>query len=115
MTAMLTDASAADSEIRSVVLDAVGRPPRSSLATAIESFILRRVDVTERLEHIAVPSLFVASDDRGDWSPQDAQRAAAVTPDASVVTIRGARTLIPLEQPEALADAVLAFWATRAA
>ena len=46
-----------------------------------------------------MPSLFVASDDRGDWSPQDAEAAAALAPDAEAVTIGAARTLIPLEQP----------------
>ena len=57
-----------------------------------------------------MPSLFIASDDRGDWSPGDAQRAAASSPHATAVTIAGARTLIPLEQPVAVAQAILAFW-----
>ena len=109
--AMLTDASAADPEIRRVVLDALRRPSRSSLARALQSFILDRVDVTDRLRDIRVPSLYVASDDRGDWSPTDAQRAAELTPNATAVTITEARTLVPLEQPERLAEAILAFWA----
>ena len=108
--AMLTDASAADPRIRQVVLDSLARPTRKSLGTALQSFILNRADVTAELADIAVPSLYVASDDRGDWSPEDAERAAALTPGARAVTIACARTLVPLEQPEALAAQLRAFW-----
>ena len=108
--AMLTDASAADDDIRRTVLDSLHRPSRTSMSRALRSFILNRIDVTDRLGDIRVPSLFIASDDRGDWSPDDAQRAAALTPGARAITIARARTLVPLEQPEAVAAAVLGFW-----
>ena len=75
------------------------------------SFILDRVDVTGELGRIRVPSLFVASDDRGDWSPEAARAAAALSPLARSVTISGARTLVPLEQPERLAAVITEFWA----
>ncbi|WP_136708066.1 alpha/beta hydrolase [Agromyces sp. H66] len=107
---MLTEASAADPEILGVVVGSLQRPTRASMASALRSFIIDRTDVTERLVEIRVPSLFVASDDRGDWSPDDAARAAALTPDATAVTIARSRTLIPLEQPRELADRILAFW-----
>ena len=67
--AMLTDASAADDATRRVVVESLARPTRRSMALAVRSFILDRVDVTAELADLAVPSLFVASDDRGDWSP----------------------------------------------
>ncbi|HET7800872.1 MAG TPA: alpha/beta hydrolase [Humibacillus xanthopallidus] len=108
--AMLTDASAALEPIRRVVTESLERPTRRSLALAVRSFILNRADVTAELADLTVPSLFVASDDRGDWSPADAEAAAALAPDAEAVTIRAARTLIPLEQPEALAVHVRRFW-----
>lgn len=111
LEAMLTDASRADEGIRQIVLDSLVRPERISLSTAAESFILNRVDVNDELAAICVPSLFVASDDRGDWSPDDAAAAAARTPGARAVTITGARTLVPLEQPEALATLLHDFWA----
>ncbi|MCP3420564.1 alpha/beta fold hydrolase [Nocardioides pinisoli] len=107
---MLTDASAAEEPIRRVVVDSLDRPSRRSTALAVRSFILDRRDVSDQLADLAVPSLFVASDDRGDWSPDDARRSAAATPDAEVVTITGARTLVPLEQPEAFAAHVRRFW-----
>ena len=59
---------------------------------------------------ITVPSLFVASDDRGDWTPEDAEAAAAVVTGARTVTIGAARTLIPLEQPQLMAEHVTRFW-----
>jgi pimeloyl-ACP methyl ester carboxylesterase len=108
--AMLTEQSAATPAIRHTVLDSLRRPTKASMSLALRSFILDRTDVTARLADIQVPSLFVASDDRGDWSPADAQRAASRAPGARVITITEARTLIPLEQPAALAAAVLAFW-----
>jgi pimeloyl-ACP methyl ester carboxylesterase len=110
LAGMLTDASAGQEAIRRVVVDSLDRPSRRSLANAVRSFILARVDVSAELADICVPSLFVASDDRGDWSPEDAEASAASTPGAAVVVVRGARTLIPLEKPEALAGHVRAFW-----
>lgn len=110
MAAMLTEASAGDEAIRRIVLESLARPARRSLTLAVRSFILNRVDVTPELVDLDVPGLFVASDDRGDWSPQAAEAAAALAPRAESVTIIGARTLIPLEQPTALAGHLLRFW-----
>lgn len=111
LDAMLTESSQADDQRRRIVLDALARPSRASLARALDSFILNRLDVNDELDDICVPSLFVASDDRGDWSPEDAAAAALRTAGARSVTITGARTLVPLEQPEALAALLQTFWA----
>jgi pimeloyl-ACP methyl ester carboxylesterase len=111
VAAMLTEASAADPGTLDTVLASLRRPTRTSMGLALRSFILDRVDVSDRIPDIAVPSLFVASDDRGDWSPGDAARSAATVPSAQVATIARARTLVPLEQPDALAGLVLRFWA----
>jgi pimeloyl-ACP methyl ester carboxylesterase len=110
LDAMLTEASAAEEAVRRIVVESLGRPTRRSMALAVRSFILNRLDVTAELEDLAVPSLFVASDDRGDWSPEDARAAASVAPDAEAMTIERARTLIPLEQPETLAEHLRRFW-----
>jgi pimeloyl-ACP methyl ester carboxylesterase len=108
--AMLTDESASTPAILQVVLDSLARPTKASMSLALRSFIIDRTDVTDRLADIRVPSLFVASDDRGDWSPADAQRAASLAPGAQVVTVAGARTLVPLERPAQLAATILGFW-----
>jgi pimeloyl-ACP methyl ester carboxylesterase len=110
LEAMLTEASQADAAVRRIVEESLARPGRRSMALAVRSFILNRVDVTAGLGDLAVPSLFVASDDRGDWSPEDARASAAVAPDADVVVVEGARTLVPLEQPARLADHLRRFW-----
>ncbi len=107
---MLTEASQRDEVVRTTVLQGLRRPSRASLSTAVGSFILNRTDVTGELTDICVPSLFVASDDRGDWSPEDAAAAARRTPLARVATVSGARTLVPLEQPGVLAALLRDFW-----
>jgi pimeloyl-ACP methyl ester carboxylesterase len=109
--AMLTDRAAADHEIRATVVDSISRPHRASMSRAVKSFILNRVDVTAELADITVPCLYIASDDRGDWAPEDAEYAARLTPNATAVTITGARTLVPLEQPAEVARLVTDFWA----
>jgi pimeloyl-ACP methyl ester carboxylesterase len=113
LDAMLTEASQADEGVRQVVLDSLARPGRASMSAALSSFILQRVDVNDELGDICVPSLFVASDDRGDWNPEDAVAAAARTPGARATSVSGARTLVPLEQPTALAALLHDFWAER--
>ncbi|MCD4532829.1 alpha/beta hydrolase [Nocardioides sp. cx-169] len=110
LDAMLTERSQGDPALCRVVLDSLARPDRASLSAALESFILNRADVNHELSDIAVPSLFIASDDRGDWSPEDAAAAAARTKGARVETVGGARTLVPLEQPEAVAALLNGFW-----
>jgi pimeloyl-ACP methyl ester carboxylesterase len=110
LQAMLTDASRDRAPLRQVVEESLARPTRRSMALAVRSFILNRVDVTAELADLTVPSLFVASDDRGDWSPQDSEDAAAVAPDAMAVTVERARTLVPLEQPAALSCHIRGFW-----
>lgn len=110
VSAMLTDASAKDEAIHGVVIDSLHRPSRRSMTHALRSFILNRLDVTDELAAIVVPCLYIASDDRGDWSPDEAIRAAALTPNATAVTVPRARTLIPLEQPQPVADHLRAFW-----
>ncbi|HWJ07909.1 MAG TPA: alpha/beta hydrolase [Nocardioides sp.] len=112
LDAMLTDASRAEAGVLGAVLDSLARPRRRSMALAVRSFILDRLDVTSEIGDICVPSLFVASDDRGDWSPEDAEAAAGLTPQATAVTIAAARTLVPLEQPAALAAEVVRFWSS---
>lgn len=111
VAAMLTDASAATPGILDVVIDSLNRPTRASMSHALRSFIIDRTDVSDRLPDLRVPSLFIASDDRGDWSPHDAERAAEQATGATALTIARARTLVPLEQPAAVAEAVMAFWA----
>jgi pimeloyl-ACP methyl ester carboxylesterase len=109
---LLTDESRTDPQSIGVVLDALALAGRRSSARAVRSFILNRVDITDLLPRIEAPSLFVAGDDRGDWSPEEAERAAALVPFARAGVIPRSRTLVPIEQPAALAAAIREFWAS---
>ncbi|MBA8793002.1 pimeloyl-ACP methyl ester carboxylesterase [Friedmanniella endophytica] len=109
--ALLSEASVADPAIRAVVDESLVRPSRRSLALALRSFVVDRTDVTAGMSRIAVPCLFVTGDQRGDWTPEAAERTAALVPGARAVTVPGASTLVPLEQPAALAAALRRFWA----
>ena len=112
LAGLLTDASAADPALRQVVLDSLERPTRRSLALAVRSFVAERRDVTALLPRLTLPALFVAGDERGDWRPEDARRAASLAPGASAVVVGGASTLVPLEQPATLAAELESFWST---
>lgn len=109
--AQLTDASRSDGRSLRVLTAALERTERRSLARAVRSFIVDRVDVTDALPSITVPALFLSSDDRGEWSPADAERAATLARSARSAVIANARTLIAVEQPAAVAEQLISFWA----
>lgn len=73
---------------RAPVLASRSRPSRACLSNARGCFIPNRADVAGELADIRVSSLLVASDDRGDGSPENA--AARPTPGARVATVAGA-------------------------
>ncbi|GAA1435270.1 3-oxoadipate enol-lactonase [Microlunatus lacustris] len=92
------------------VLDPLERAPRPAMARAIETAILHRTDLAWAARQITCPVLLVTTDDRGEWTPEQAAAMAAQMPDARVVTIAGSRVLPSIEQPAALAAALTAFW-----
>jgi pimeloyl-ACP methyl ester carboxylesterase len=109
--AQLTDFSrATDAAAVAIIRDSMGRQTRRSLSNTLASFIIGRRSLAAEAEQCRVPALFVASDDRGEWSPEDAAAAAARIPGARSVTVSWARTLVPVEQPAALAAAITQFW-----
>ncbi len=109
---MLTDESQTDPQAIGVVIDALALAGRRSTARTVRSFILNRVDITDLLPGIEAPALFVAGDDRGDWTPEEAEAAAALAPFARSAVVPGSRTLVPVEQPAALATLIREFWAS---
>jgi pimeloyl-ACP methyl ester carboxylesterase len=67
------------------------------------------LDAASRLERYRQPVLLA-------WAPEDplfpiahAERLAKIFPNARVEPIAGSRTLVPLDQPEALAASLLRF------
>ncbi|MFE0747520.1 alpha/beta fold hydrolase [Gordonia sp. NPDC058843] len=81
-----------------------------SMIPAIRTAILHRTDLTWAAEAISCPVLFVTTDDRGEWTPDEARAVARTMHDAREVTVRGARVIPAVEQPAQTVDAVLAFW-----
>jgi pimeloyl-ACP methyl ester carboxylesterase len=112
LAGMLTDESRTDPQAIGVVIDALALAGRRSTVRTVRSFILNRVDITDLLPRIEAPTLFVAGDDRGDWTPEEAEGAAALAPFARSAVVPGSRTLVPVEQPAALATLIREFWAS---
>ncbi len=111
ISAMLTDASAATPGIREVVVDSLDRPTRASMSHALRSFIIDRTDVTDRLADIDVPSLFVASDDRGTGAPRMRNVRRRLSPRRHSDHDRGSAHTRSARAARAVAQAILAFWA----
>ncbi|WP_168429199.1 alpha/beta hydrolase [Microbacterium sp. K24] len=108
--AQLIPAHAKNRAMTDVIDTALTRVSRQSVAATLSSFIINRADATHRLPRIGAPTLLVAGDDRGEWTPEVMEAAAALIPDARTRVITGARTLITVEQPAALAAEIVGFW-----
>lgn len=72
------------------------------------------LDAAERLRTFDRPMLLAWSSDDRLFPLADAERLAALLPDARLVIIPGTRALVPEDQPDLLADALLSFLATTA-
>ncbi|MBY4106684.1 alpha/beta hydrolase, partial [Rhodococcus fascians] len=81
---------------------------------AIETAILNRTDLNWAVQALTCPTLFVTTDDRGEWTPEEARAVVATMVDAREVTVSGARVIPALEQPDRLAEVVDEFWSRRA-
>ncbi|MCU1474397.1 alpha/beta hydrolase [Amnibacterium sp.] len=109
---VLTDRSARDPGTVGVIADALALAGRRSTVRTVRSFILNRVDIASLLPRVVAPTLFVAGDDRDEWTPEQAQAAARSVRDGRAVVLPDSRALLPLEQPAALARIIRDFWAT---
>lgn len=110
LSSQLTEESTGDAFIRDLAVEAMRRPDRAGVARAIKSFILERADLSGELHNITAPTLFVASSDRGEFTPRDAQLASRSVRAGSWAVADGARALIPLEQPQWLIKQIEEFW-----
>lgn len=109
--AQLTDYSrAADPVAIDIISESMRRQSKRSMSTTFQSFVIGRRDLSLQSRVGAAPALFVASDDRGQWSPEQAAAAAAERHGARAVTVSWARALVPVEQPNALVREIVAFW-----
>ena len=86
------------------------RVTNAAMVNAIATAILNRTDLSWAVNKIDCPTLFVTTDDRGEWTPAEARAVAATMTDAREVTVRGARVIPAIEQPAALSTAIIQFW-----
>lgn len=109
---LLTAESRTEPGTVGAVVDALALAGSRSRTRAVRAFLLNRPDLTDLLPRIEAPSLFVAGGDGGDWSPEEAERDAALAPFARTAAVRGARGLVPLERPGPLAALIRDFWSS---
>jgi pimeloyl-ACP methyl ester carboxylesterase len=108
--AQLTKAHQRNAEMTGIIDSAMKSVSAPALARTVTSFIINRTDATHRLSRIQAPTLLVAGDDRGEWSPEIMSAAAARIPNARTAVVKGARTLVQVEQPDATARVIEEFW-----
>ncbi|WIM88570.1 alpha/beta hydrolase [Candidatus Mycobacterium wuenschmannii] len=84
---------------------------RESMRRTIR-FMHRWQPLTDKLPAITAPTLFLTGDvDGQQWSPAEAEAAAATMPDARVVRLRGAGHVSPLLlDTDLIANTVADFW-----
>jgi pimeloyl-ACP methyl ester carboxylesterase len=78
-------------------------------------FPLPNRQLAKRLYRVTVPTQLVWGTEDAFVPPAYAARWASLVPGASTATIEGAGHMVPYEQPDALADAVVSFLGTPAA
>lgn len=95
-------------------VDALVRPMsgknRAAIARTVRSAVLNRRDLTWAIGAISCPTLMVATNDRGEWTPEECAATTATMTDARSAVITGSRALPSVEAPEQLADLITNFW-----
>jgi pimeloyl-ACP methyl ester carboxylesterase len=108
---LFTDRTRRDDPDTVALLDDSLSKSGRAMVPAVRTAILNRTDLLPAARQITCPTLLVATDDRGEWTGEQALEAADAMRDSRVVTIPAARVIPALEQPRATADAIMAFWA----
>jgi pimeloyl-ACP methyl ester carboxylesterase len=113
---MLTDLTrCTDPEAVDALVAPMSRTNRAAIARTVRSGILNRADLAWAAARINCPTLMIATDDRGEWSPSECAATAAAMKEARSTAVTGSRALPSLECPAELAALVTDFWAERAA
>jgi|GEM_PF-6508150 len=86
-----------------IVASAFRASDRRGMSLAMQSFILDRPDLHDESRAIEAATLFVATDDRGEWTPAEAEAEVGHMRNATLVTLHGPRALAALESPDAVA------------
>lgn len=110
LDAIVTDRTRAQDPEVVEILDEALRRSGPAMIPAIQTAILRRTDLEWAARQITCPVLFIATDDRGEWTSDEAEAVARTMTDCRVQTVTGARVIPALEQPDATASAIREFW-----
>ena len=85
-------------------------PGRTPMVRAVQSAILNRTNLSGSGRRITAQVLFVTTDDRGEWTPEEARAIARQMPNARELTVSGSRVIPAVERPKELSSAVKEFW-----
>jgi len=102
-----------DADAVALVHDCLRRADRRMLRNAVVSVSLHRTDLSVWLRQVPQPTLIVTGNDHHGFTPRQAQAAARLLRHGDVATVPASAYLLPLEQPDAVAELVSDFWATR--
>jgi len=113
---MLTDLTRrTDPEAVDALVAPMSRANRGAIARTVHSGVLNRTDLAWAAARVSCPTLMIATDDRGEWSPSECAETTAAMKDARSAVLTGSRALPSLECPTELAVLVTDFWAGHAA
>jgi pimeloyl-ACP methyl ester carboxylesterase len=99
-----------DSEAVVLVSDGLKRADRRMLINAVSSISLHREDLTDLLRELTVPTLMITGSDHSGFTPEQAETAARLIPQAQAVVVPNSAYLVPLEAPATTASLVREFW-----
>jgi pimeloyl-ACP methyl ester carboxylesterase len=109
---MLTDLTRrTDPEAVDALVAPMSRANRGAIARTVHSGVLNRTDLAWAAARVMCPTLMIATDDRGEWSPSECAKTTATMKDARTAILTGTRSLPSLECPAELAALVTDFWA----
>jgi pimeloyl-ACP methyl ester carboxylesterase len=115
LDAMLTDLTRrTDPEAVDALVAPMSRANRGAIARTVHSGVLNRTDLAWAAARVTCPTLMIATDDRGEWSPSECAKTTATMKDARTAVLTGTRALPSLECPTELAALVTDFWARHA-
>ena len=112
LNGMLTDLTRrTDPEAVDALVAPMSRTNRAAIARTVHSGVLNRKDLAWAAARVTCPTLMIATDDRGEWSPSECAKTTAAMKDARTAVLTGTRALPSLECPSELAALVIGFWA----
>jgi pimeloyl-ACP methyl ester carboxylesterase len=100
-----------DPEAVDALVAPMSRANRQAIARTVHSGVLNRTDLSWAAARVTCPTLMIATDGWGEWSPAKCAEAAAAMKDARSAVLTGSSALPSLERPTELAALVTDFWA----